>query len=107
MATPKRSRFGIQLPRHILKFATTENHNKYEISVVDPNWLWIGFQESWRMGEGTNERRNERCQNFCLFPNMQRSRNAENRGKARIQIGSLRYGDYGLRTGRALSFVRL
>ena len=46
MATPKRSRFGIQLPRHILKFATTENHNKYEISVVDPNWLWIGFQES-------------------------------------------------------------
>ena len=46
MATPERSRFGIQLPRHILKFATTENHNKYEISVVDPNWLWIGFQES-------------------------------------------------------------
>ena len=35
MATPKLSRFGIQLPRHILKFATTENHNKCEISVVD------------------------------------------------------------------------
>ena len=41
MAEPKRSRFGIStadkfldLPRHILEFATTEKHNKSEISVV-------------------------------------------------------------------------
>ena len=38
MAEPKRSRFGIStadkfldLPRHILEFATTEKHNKSEV----------------------------------------------------------------------------
>jgi len=41
MAAPKRSLCGTQLldkfldlPRHILEFATTEQHNKREISVV-------------------------------------------------------------------------
>ena len=48
----------LDLPQHILEFATTEEHNEREISVV--HWSGCGLSINIKYVGG----RNERCQKF-------------------------------------------
>ena len=52
----------LDLPRHILEFATTEEHNKREISVVGRSGCGLSINMKY-MGEGTNA-----AENSSYFP---------------------------------------
>ena len=68
----------LDLPRHILEFATTENNNESEISVVGRSGCGLSVNMKI-VGEGTNA-----VIKFWLFLSMQCSRDVEYRGKARL-----------------------
>ena len=64
MAAPKRSSLWdsttdefLDLPRHILEFATTEEHNKREISVVGQSGCGLSINMRY-VGEETNAAEN-------------------------------------------------
>ena len=64
MATPKRSSLGdltmdefLDLPQHILEFATTEEHNKREIWVVGRSGCGLSINMK-NVGKGTNAAKN-------------------------------------------------
>ena len=65
----------LDLPRHILGVATTEEHNKREISVVGRSGCGLSIKYEM-CGE-----RSECCQKLWLFPSMQCGGDVENRGK--------------------------
>ena len=56
MAAPKRSSLGTRL-WHIFEFATTEEHNKQEISVVGRSGCGLSINMKY-VGEGTNAAKN-------------------------------------------------
>ena len=64
----------LDLPRHILECATTEEHNKQEISVVGRSGCGLSINMKY-VGEGTNAAKNLK---FWLFPSMQCSCDVEN-----------------------------
>ena len=65
----------LDLPQHILEFATIEEHNKREISVVGRSGCGLSINMKY-VGKGTSA-----ANKFWLFPSMQCSRDVENRGK--------------------------
>ena len=83
MATPKRSSLGTQLWMNFLtyhsilflEFATTEEHNKREISVVGRSGCGLSTNMKCA-GKGTNA-----AENSGYFPAVQCSRDVENPGK--------------------------
>ena len=85
MAATKRSSLGTRLWMNFstyhgifLEVATTEEHNKREISVVGRSGWWTSYKYEI-CGEGTNP-----CPKFWPFPSMQCGGDVENRGKARM-----------------------
>ena len=65
----------LDLPRHILEVATTEEHNKRKISVV--GWSGCGLLCGGR---------NKRCSKFWLFPSMQCSGDVEKSRQGRYAL---------------------
>ena len=90
MATPKRSSLGTQLqmnfltythvPRHILEFGTTEEHNKREIWVVGRSGCGLTINMKYAR-KGTNA-----AKNSDYFPACNAVSDVKNRGKRQYAL---------------------